>query len=380
MDHMLASQKIRAVTSLVTVMGLMMLCSTEACAQAILALNPTSVDFGSQRVNIQSDPTALSVSNIGDGSATEISCAVALRPGFNDPEMFTATTCPASLATGGSFTINVTFTPTSVGLKGAQLIVAYHNGLEVTDTKISLDGTGFDAPDLFVNGDWSELNIGNQHIAAGPTVPALEVPMENRHTSSDLTITAFNQIGASCDQFIFSFPSPTPFSLSAGATDFFSAAFNPSVSGASSCDITFTSNDPDPPDTLTVTGIGIDNDTCNVNIVSGVTEYSDTTHEACEILVLGPDFIAADGSNTSVNSGWEIDFMPGFLVEQGATLNANVCGQSLCMTSDFPMPDGCHSCVDLICESDMYCCDTEFDRFCLAKVASMCGLVCESEP
>ncbi len=110
--------------------------------------------------------------------------------------------------------------------------------------------------------------------------------------------------------------------------------------------------------------------------MSGVAEYFDATHEACEILVLGPDFIVAAGS-TSVNSGWEIDFLPGFIVEQGATLNANVCGQSLCLISVFPMPYGCHSCVDLICASDASCCELEFDAECLAKVNTVCGLVCE---
>jgi hypothetical protein len=116
---------------------------------------------------------------------------------------------------------------------------------------------------------------------------------------------------------------------------------------------------------------------CNVNDVSGVTEYSDTTYEACEILVLGPDFIAVDGANISANSGWDIEFLPGFIVEPGATLKANVCGQSLCMTSPSPMPYGCHSCGDQICAINPSCCALEFDQACLDMVGTVCGLVCE---
>jgi hypothetical protein len=116
---------------------------------------------------------------------------------------------------------------------------------------------------------------------------------------------------------------------------------------------------------------------CNVNDVSGLTEYSDATHEACELLVLGPDFIAADGSNVSANSGWEIEFQSGFIVEQGATLNANVCGQSLCLPSPSPMPYGCHSCVDQICNIDSNCCALEFNQACVNMVDTVCGLVCE---
>ncbi len=128
-------------------------------------------------------------------------------------------------------------------------------------------------------------------------------------------------------------------------------------------------------DTTWMLKISIGN--CNVNMVSGVTEFSDTAYEACEILVLGPNFIAADGASVSVSSGWEIMLMPGFTVEQGATLEANVCGQSLCMTSDSPMPYGCHSCVDQICDRDRFCCYDEFDQVCLDMVDTICGLVCE---
>lgn len=120
-----------------------------------------------------------------------------------------------------------------------------------------------------------------------------------------------------------------------------------------------------------------DADTCNVNTLSNLTEYFDTTYAACEILVIGPDFIAADGASVTLSSGLEIDFMPGFTVEHGATLDANVCGQSLCMASIFPMPYGCHSCVDQICDIDPSCCALEFDQECLDRVDTVCGLVCE---
>ena len=86
----------------------------------------------------------------------------------------------------------------------------------------------------------------------------------------------------------------------------------------------------------------------------------------------------------SVNGGWGIDFMPGFLVEQGATLNANVCGQSLCMTSPDPMPYGCSSCVNQICDNYPNCCGIGppilpegFNADCLDRVETVCGLVCE---
>jgi len=116
---------------------------------------------------------------------------------------------------------------------------------------------------------------------------------------------------------------------------------------------------------------------CNLNTVSGVTEDSNAVHEACDTLVVGPSFIAQDGASVSLSGGREIRLVPDFSVEQGATLDANVCGQSLCETSTSPMPRGCHSCVDKICAVDSFCCDSAFDRLCLLSLDTACNLVCE---
>ena len=116
---------------------------------------------------------------------------------------------------------------------------------------------------------------------------------------------------------------------------------------------------------------------CNVNTFSSVTATSAASYEACEILVVGPSFTAETGASITLSSGWEIWLMPGFSINQGATLNTNVCGQSLCLLSTTPMPYGCHSCVDMICAGDAHCCDTEFDQACLDQVATVCGLGCE---
>lgn len=124
--------------------------------------------------------------------------------------------------------------------------------------------------------------------------------------------------------------------------------------------------------------------TCDVVTVSYITEYDSASYEACDVLILGPGFIAEELSNVTANSGWEIDIMPGFLVEHSATFSANVCGQSLCQTSPDPMPYGCHSCVNQICDSYPNCCGIGppvmpegFNADCLDRVDTVCGLVCE---
>ena len=116
---------------------------------------------------------------------------------------------------------------------------------------------------------------------------------------------------------------------------------------------------------------------CNQNAVSGVTESAKALNEACETLIIGPSFIAEDGASIMLSSGLEIQFLPGFLINKGASLDAEVCGQSLCEINPSPMPNECHSCVVQICDIDPHCCDTAFDRACLQKVGSVCGLLCK---
>lgn len=116
-------------------------------------------------------------------------------------------------------------------------------------------------------------------------------------------------------------------------------------------------------------------DTCKLVTVSDATS-SEASYEACERLVMDA-FLAEDGATVSLSSGEEIRIKPDFLIENGATMSARVCGQSLCETSASPMPDGCHPCVELICDSYPGCCEVEFSQACLDKVDTVCGLVCE---
>lgn len=121
----------------------------------------------------------------------------------------------------------------------------------------------------------------------------------------------------------------------------------------------------------------VNNSYCNARLVSGDTSDLTLLYEACELVVVDSDFIARDGASVFLSSGWQIEIMAGSIIETGAILNADVCGQSLCETSPDPMPNGCHSCVVQICDIEPACCDTAFGQSCLNKVNTVCGLVCE---
>jgi hypothetical protein len=121
------------------------------------------------------------------------------------------------------------------------------------------------------------------------------------------------------------------------------------------------------------------NDTyCNVVLLSGATIADTELHEACELLVIDSDFIALNGDEVFLSSGWQIELRPGAQIESGAILNADVCGQSLCEISPDPMPNGCHSCVVQICNIEPACCESGFSQSCVDKVNTVCGLVCQA--
>jgi hypothetical protein len=116
---------------------------------------------------------------------------------------------------------------------------------------------------------------------------------------------------------------------------------------------------------------------CNINIIAGEEQMESTSHEACESLLIGSRYSAHNGAIISLSAGMEIEFLPDLLIEEGATLEVQVCGQSLCAESESPMPYGCHSCVNQICDADAFCCTTAFDRTCQGMVESLCSLVCQ---
>ena len=101
------------------------------------SVNPTSVEFGNQRVNTTSAPSAVTVTNIG-------SMPQPVRGRFNGTpgqwENFASTNdCPTMLAVGASCTLNITFTPRATGGRGAYLVV---DGINDEEGFVNVGGTG----------------------------------------------------------------------------------------------------------------------------------------------------------------------------------------------------------------------------------------------
>ncbi|MBZ5589683.1 MAG: choice-of-anchor D domain-containing protein [Acidobacteriia bacterium] len=101
-------------------------------------LSSTSLAFGNQARNTTSAPQVVTVTNTGTVAALGIT-SITLS-GSNAGQFARTTTCGATLAAGATCTISVTFTPTSVGAKSAQ--VNFTVRAPATSQVITLSGTG----------------------------------------------------------------------------------------------------------------------------------------------------------------------------------------------------------------------------------------------
>jgi hypothetical protein len=100
---------------------------------ATLSVTPASLTFGSQALNTTSGARPVTVTNTGTAAAA-ISTIVA------SGDFAETSTCGASIAAGGSCTVNVTFTPTASGTRTGALTI--NSNASNSPTTVTLTGTG----------------------------------------------------------------------------------------------------------------------------------------------------------------------------------------------------------------------------------------------
>ena len=105
----------------------------------VASLSPSTLTFASQPLQTTSASQSITLTNSGTASMTGISIAVA---GTNSAEFSVTGTCSATLAAGASCTINVTFTPTTTGLRTAS--VAITDSAPNSPQVVTLTGGGAD--------------------------------------------------------------------------------------------------------------------------------------------------------------------------------------------------------------------------------------------
>jgi hypothetical protein len=196
-----------------------------------ITLSPTTLTFAPQVVNptgLASPAQTITVKNSGNkaGNVGSISVTAPYSQTNN---------CPSSLAAGGSCTLEVTFTPNTVG--------SIHGALQVGSLSASLSGTGL-AP---VGFSPASLDFGT--VAIPNTGAAQTVTLTNNQSIS----LAISSIAASGD---YSQANNCPASLAAGATCTLNVSFQPTLKGSITGAITVSSDASLAAQPVGLTGIG----------------------------------------------------------------------------------------------------------------------------
>ena len=104
---------------------------------ASFSVNPTSVEFGNQMVNTTSASRAVTVTNTGS-TPQPVRGRMNGTPG-QWQDFASTNDCPTILAVGASCTLNITFTPSATGGRGATLVV---DGTNDEEGFVNVGGTG----------------------------------------------------------------------------------------------------------------------------------------------------------------------------------------------------------------------------------------------
>jgi hypothetical protein len=204
--------------------------------QPAIAVAPSPLAFGTQRVGVTSSARTLTISNVGTDTLS-ISAITTTGP-------FATANTPLSIPAGGSQNIAVTFTPAVAGATAGSVIIVHDapgGPLGVPAT-----GTGIQ-PTIAI--DPASLDFGTQRV--GTTSDALAFDITNTGTDT-LVISA---ITASAP---FATSNTLPISLAPNNRATIAVTFTPATAGTTTDVVTITSDAANGPTTLAVTGTGIE--------------------------------------------------------------------------------------------------------------------------
>jgi hypothetical protein len=205
-----------------------------------VSLTPSPLAFGNQVISTTSAAQVLTLQNIGTAALNITSIAASA-------DFAQTNACPGSLAPAATCTVNVTFTPTALGLRNGTITVV-SNAASSPNT-VPLSGTGVAAP----TGPAASLSPPTLTFA-GQVVATTSVAQALTLTNiGDSTLTIAS-IAASGD---FSQTNGCAATLAAGASCTINVTFTPTLIGPRSGAITVTSNGTGSPNTAGLNGTGI---------------------------------------------------------------------------------------------------------------------------
>jgi two-component sensor histidine kinase len=204
-------------------------------------LSPSAIVFPTQVVGTQSSAKVVTLTNVGTSALTISSISLT---GANAGDFTQTHTCGSTLGAGASCTISVTFHPSAIGTRNADISISDNGG--GSPQLVPLSGTG-----TVVKLVPTSLSFGSQKV--GTTSAAKNVTMTNVSTTI-LTINGISLTGTNASDFTQTHTCGG--TLGAGASCTISVTFHPSATGTRNADISISDNGGGSPQLVPLSGTG----------------------------------------------------------------------------------------------------------------------------
>ncbi len=283
-----------------------------------VSLSTTTIDFGDQTINKTSPEHEVLLSNPGN-------TALAITSIEASDDFDVTDDCGDSVASEGSCTLGVTFTPpTADPFTGTVTIT---DDASDSPQTISLSGVGVPAGTKDVALSRKEIDFGGQLV--GTTSQAEQVTLTNTGTVAvtinDITASANFAVTDDC-------PIP-PNTLAADASCTLGMTFTPNQAGAFSGTVTVDDDANDSPQTISLTGQGIENDgpqaSLSTNAIDFGQQATNTTSQPQEVTLtntgdedLSIEDVTLGGESPEAFDG--VDDCKGNVLRPGESCNGSV--------------------------------------------------------
>jgi Cep192 domain 4/HYDIN/CFA65/VesB-like, Ig-like domain/Protein of unknown function (DUF1565) len=269
-------------------------------------LSPLSVTFPGQVIHTSSMAKNITLKNNGGAPLDITSIAVT---GANAGDFTQSNTCGTSVAAYAQCTISVSFIPQAAGTRSATLTVTDNSGSGTQTTALS--GTGLSSAVTLTP---TSVAFGSQTV--GKKSAATKVTLKNA-SSSTLTISSVSLTGTNAADFTDS--NYCGATLAPNASCAVYVHFDPTATGARAAALTFQTSSPDSPESVSLSGTGI----------QAAATLSSTSLDFGDVQV---KTTSAPMAITLTNSGTASMTISGFSftgTNKGWFAQTNTCGASL---------------------------------------------------
>ena len=212
----------------------------------VATLGAPSVSFANQMVGTTSAAQGVSLKNTGTAPLTFTGSGISIT-GTNSGDFSQTNNCGASLAISATCNINITFTPSATGNRGATL--SFSDDANPSSQSVSLSGTGVAPAVMLSNGS---IGFGRQIV--GISSAPQKVTLTNSGTAA-LTLS-ISLGGTNSGDFLES--DNCDGSVGTGSNCTITLNFKPTATGPRSATVVIADNVPgDPQQNVTLTGTGI---------------------------------------------------------------------------------------------------------------------------